>query len=283
MLRKEPIMTEQQGPTRKQTRATRVATASDETPGTIATTVLTDEPATPKRGAGKKSRQADQDTVTSTTQNAGDAPGTDTSPAASDTRKPAAADGDPGIVGDTDTSGTSDSVDAPDAVDSEERPNADGGSRRQVPVPFTGLRVPVPNISLPTVHLPHVPLPSQQTIVGGAAKVGDAVRDNAPTGDQLVYYGGLGALAAFGVVDWPVAAAIAVGVWVARRRSQTSREPESADTATAEPERTMTAEGDRSTSAEPGAPTTAEPEPSTTAGSTAPTAREHAEPAVATP
>jgi hypothetical protein len=78
-----------------------------------------------------------------------------------------------------------------------------------------GLRLPVVGVRVP---VPHVPLPSQHQVIVGALRVGDAVRDNLPKNDRLLYYGGLGALAAFGVVDWPVALVVGTGVWVASRR-----------------------------------------------------------------
>lgn len=38
-----------------------------------------------------------------------------------------------------------------------------------------------------------------------------------PTPRRVLYYGSLAALAAFSVIDWPVAAAIGVGTEIARR------------------------------------------------------------------
>jgi hypothetical protein len=37
-----------------------------------------------------------------------------------------------------------------------------------------------------------------------------------PSG-QLLFYGGLAGVAAFGIIDWPVAAAIGIGTVIARR------------------------------------------------------------------
>jgi hypothetical protein len=76
----------------------------------------------------------------------------------------------------------------------------------------------MPHLRMLHVPRPHVPLPSQHTVMVGALRVTDAVRDNVPSREHLIYYGGLGALAAFGIVDWPVAAAIGAGVWLAGRR-----------------------------------------------------------------
>lgn len=43
------------------------------------------------------------------------------------------------------------------------------------------------------------------------------VRSFLPPADRLLYYGGLGALAIAGILEWPVAAAAGAGVWVATR------------------------------------------------------------------
>lgn len=50
--------------------------------------------------------------------------------------------------------------------------------------------------------------------VGSVVRV---VRSSLPTPRRALYYGGLAALAAFSVIDWPVAAAIGVGTEIARR------------------------------------------------------------------
>jgi hypothetical protein len=44
-----------------------------------------------------------------------------------------------------------------------------------------------------------------------------AVRANLPPTERLLYYGGLGLMATVGVLEWPVAAAVGVGVWLAGR------------------------------------------------------------------
>lgn len=59
-------------------------------------------------------------------------------------------------------------------------------------------------------HRPDVQLP--QDVEGAIG----AVRKNLPPPEQLVYYGGLAALAVFSVIEWPVAAAIGVGTAVAQ-------------------------------------------------------------------
>lgn len=37
--------------------------------------------------------------------------------------------------------------------------------------------------------------------------------------ERLLWYGGLAALAGFGVIDWPVAAVVAAGTYIARRQA----------------------------------------------------------------
>jgi hypothetical protein len=49
------------------------------------------------------------------------------------------------------------------------------------------------------------------------------VRANLPPTERLLYYGGLGVLAAAGALEWPVAAAVGAGVWVAGRTSARRR------------------------------------------------------------
>ncbi len=39
---------------------------------------------------------------------------------------------------------------------------------------------------------------------------------------QVVWWGGLATVAAFGIVDWPVAALVAAGTWVAEQHSRQS-------------------------------------------------------------
>ena len=43
---------------------------------------------------------------------------------------------------------------------------------------------------------------------------------------RIVWVGGLGALAAFGAIDWPVAAVVVAGTWVAEQRAKEQRAKE---------------------------------------------------------
>jgi hypothetical protein len=53
--------------------------------------------------------------------------------------------------------------------------------------------------------------------VGRAVGAARAFLPALPSRERLAYYGGLGALAAFGLLEWPVAAAIGVGTVIAQR------------------------------------------------------------------
>lgn len=58
-------------------------------------------------------------------------------------------------------------------------------------------------ISMPAMGMPRIRIP------GGTA-------------GNVMWWGGLAALAAFGVVDWPVAALVAAGTWVAEQHARQS-------------------------------------------------------------
>ena len=64
-----------------------------------------------------------------------------------------------------------------------------------------------PSTGLPTEVRP----PSQQNV----AETGETVWQVVSTPSHALYFGGLAALAAFSVIEWPVAAAIGVGAIVA--------------------------------------------------------------------
>ena len=59
-------------------------------------------------------------------------------------------------------------------------------------------------LHVPTVHMPRVGVP------GGTA-------------GHLLWWGGLAAVAAFGVVDWPVAALVAAGSWIAEQNAKAAQ------------------------------------------------------------
>ncbi len=67
------------------------------------------------------------------------------------------------------------------------------------------------------VHLPHVPVPHVP-----------APHVSMPTGTtgRVLWWGGLAAVAAFGVVDWPVAALVAAGSWVAEQYARQGQRPQ---------------------------------------------------------
>jgi hypothetical protein len=89
--------------------------------------------------------------------------------------------------------------------------------------PDGGITVPVPMLGVRRVQLP-APGAVMAGARNGAAGVTDAVRDRIPNREHMLYYGGLGAMAAFGVLSWPAAAAIGAGVWVAERAFGSGRQ-----------------------------------------------------------
>lgn len=90
----------------------------------------------------------------------------------------------------------------------QRRPAGSGG---------TSSRAEATTVELPGVtaefHRPDHYVPTRDDLAGAA----DAVRGYLPSRSMMVYYGGLGALAALSVIEWPVAAAIGVGAAVAQR------------------------------------------------------------------
>ncbi|WP_433605951.1 hypothetical protein ACQP2P_28750 [Dactylosporangium sp. CA-139114] len=74
--------------------------------------------------------------------------------------------------------------------------------------------VPVPHLKMPVVHIER---PNDWSVAQRARWTADALKSavGEPKPSRLLYYGGVGALAAFGVLEWPVALAAAAGVWVA--------------------------------------------------------------------
>ena len=64
-----------------------------------------------------------------------------------------------------------------------------------------------------TFHQPDHIIPTGEDLSNAA----DTVRSYLPSRQMTAWFGGLGLLAAFSVIEWPVAAAIGVGTVVARR------------------------------------------------------------------
>jgi hypothetical protein len=71
-----------------------------------------------------------------------------------------------------------------------------------------GATIPVP---VPEVHTAHVPVPEA---MGQARQM---LARQLPPPERLAFYGALAAGAIFGIIDWPVAAAIGLGAIIARR------------------------------------------------------------------
>jgi hypothetical protein len=85
----------------------------------------------------------------------------------------------------------------------------DGPRTATVDLPFVTAQFRAPQIHLPRVSIPSPPIGRHE--VAAAAQV---ARSYLPPPRQVAYYGGLTLMAALGVLEWPVAAAIGVGTAV---------------------------------------------------------------------
>jgi hypothetical protein len=76
-----------------------------------------------------------------------------------------------------------------------------------------------PDLRTATLRLPFAALSVSvpRRITDEAARAGQVVTANAPSPDRLAFYAGLGLLAALEVLEWPVAATVAAGTYVASR------------------------------------------------------------------
>ncbi|WP_182887197.1 hypothetical protein [Microbispora sp. H10885] len=89
--------------------------------------------------------------------------------------------------------------------------------RLDLDLPFMRLQLRAPEMHLPHVGMPHI----SGREVGHAM---DVARTFLPPPERIMYYGGLGALAVLGILEWPVAAAIGAGTMIAQRaRSREQR------------------------------------------------------------
>ncbi|WP_214102596.1 hypothetical protein [Acrocarpospora catenulata] len=82
------------------------------------------------------------------------------------------------------------------------------------------LALNLPMVSL-QVHRPHMP----HMDTSWAERAMETGRKAMPPPERLIYYGGLGALAVIGAIEWPVAAAIGVGTMLASRARAAARRP----------------------------------------------------------
>ncbi|RCG31321.1 hypothetical protein DQ384_11440 [Sphaerisporangium album] len=109
--------------------------------------------------------------------------------------------------------------------------------------------VDTPVVSV-SVHRPH--MPSMPRLMGGTRRRGqemnramETARTFLPPPERIVYYGGLGLLAAIGLMEWPVAAAIGAGTLIAQRACAAAGK--GAEGRTAEAARPSTTTGARTT------------------------------------
>ncbi|MGN9844014.1 hypothetical protein ACTMTI_38410 [Nonomuraea sp. H19] len=90
-----------------------------------------------------------------------------------------------------------------------------GPKRLTLDLPMLSVEVRQPELRMPhleaNVPMPHV---SRQEL----GHYVDIAKTFLPPPERIAYYGALGALAVFGAIDWPVAAAIGVGTIIAQRQ-----------------------------------------------------------------
>jgi hypothetical protein len=109
-----------------------------------------------------------------------------------------------------------------------------------VDVHLSSRRVAISRPSLPHLSSPADALAEVNRVAAGwghaVADMPERIRRNIPQNETTLFYGGLAALAAVGLVGWPTAAAIGAGVWIAIRKRDTAApaEPDAAEAAKAD-------------------------------------------------
>ncbi|MFI7635057.1 hypothetical protein [Nonomuraea sp. NPDC049400] len=106
------------------------------------------------------------------------------------------------------------------------RATATPNGKRQftLDLPMLSIQVRQPDVRMPHIGMPHIEMPHMEMPRVSRQELGhyvDIARTFLPAPERMAYYGALGALAAFGVLEWPVAAAIGAGTIVAQRRPGT--------------------------------------------------------------
>jgi len=81
-------------------------------------------------------------------------------------------------------------------------------------VRWTAMTLPVVNVRVPVLR---VGVPGLGPLAMQTRWAAQTARANLPPMDRVLYYGGLGLMASVGFLEWPVAAAVGAGVWVAGR------------------------------------------------------------------
>jgi hypothetical protein len=85
-------------------------------------------------------------------------------------------------------------------TDADEEPAQKKAAKEEAAEQHGGMTLPLVHTRLP---VPHVGMPAASSVPG-----------------RVLWLGGLGTLAVFGALDWPVAVAIAAGAWVAEQRAR---------------------------------------------------------------
>lgn len=112
---------------------------------------------------------------------------------------------------------------------------ASGGTRaggRSVPVLVPAIaRVPLPSVHLARVPIPRVPVPHLTVRPLSVSHLPGAPRPTIRgSRGRWLWWGGLAGAAGLGVIEWPVAAAVAIGSYVAERAASAGQPTTSLDT-----------------------------------------------------
>jgi hypothetical protein len=94
----------------------------------------------------------------------------------------------------------------------------DGPRTATVNLPFVTAQFRAPQLHMPHVHMPS---PPGRAEVAAAAQT---ARSFLPPPREAVYYGGLTLLAAFEVIEWPVAAAVGIGTALMARGRESGQQ-----------------------------------------------------------
>ncbi len=101
---------------------------------------------------------------------------------------------------------------------------SNGREPKRIDMPMLGIEVRRRQVEMPNVPMPHVPMPhiSKQEL----GHYVDVARTVLPPPERVAYYGALGAMAVLGAIEWPVAAAIGVGMAITQRGRQGQAKPD---------------------------------------------------------
>jgi hypothetical protein len=122
----------------------------------------------------------------------------------------------------TDTSGTDEAGSNQTSQAAKDSATPSGAAQqRSVRTATVNLPFVTATFRKPDIHLPHIRVPNRQQALSAA----QAAQSYLPSPKQAAYFGGLAALAAFEILEWPVALAIGAGTALMERSGQGQPQP----------------------------------------------------------